>query len=252
MKITASSLAYYRRQLRDPSLTALLIIQVLITFVLIPASAAGERVPPSVPVALLLLVISIVVFVAEGRWTMFAGVGLMAASGIVGYIERSLPGLPARIGASGMSLLAYATLGYLVWRAVFGPGSVNAHRIRGAVVLYLTIGLIFASVDRIIAETIPGAYRGVPPVTDLRGFNAAMTYFSFATLTTVGYGDITPVAPIARSIAMLEAIAGMLFPRDTARPDRHAGHRDPALDAETPHAGQPSGEAAGGSRGLNP
>jgi hypothetical protein len=37
-------------------------------------------------------------------------------------------------------------------------------------------------------------------------------YFSFATLTTVGYGDIAPVAPIARSLSNLEALIGQLYP----------------------------------------
>jgi len=38
-----------------------------------------------------------------------------------------------------------------------------------------------------------------------------LTYFSFVTLTTLGYGDISPVSPIARSIAILEALTGTLF-----------------------------------------
>jgi len=38
-----------------------------------------------------------------------------------------------------------------------------------------------------------------------------MMYFSFVTLTTLGYGDITPLAPTARSLAMIEAVAGPMF-----------------------------------------
>jgi len=212
MKFTASSLRYYRAQLRDPSLTVLLAVQLLIIFVLVPVSASGAGLPPSVPAALLLTFMSIAVFLAEGRWTVFAGLGLLAASGSVVYMERGVPGMSSRVAVAGTSLLIYATLSTLVLRAVFGPGPINAHRIRGAIVLYLNIGLMFASVDRIIAETIPGAYHGLPPSENLRGLNAAMTYFSFTTLTTVGYGDITPVHPIARSFAMLESIIGPLFP----------------------------------------
>ena len=39
-----------------------------------------------------------------------------------------------------------------------------------------------------------------------------MIYFSVMTLTTVGYGDITPIHPMARALAMLEAVIGQLFP----------------------------------------
>jgi voltage-gated potassium channel Kch len=212
MKFTASSLGYYRARLRDPSLTALLAVQLLIIFVLVPVSASSTGLPASVPAALLLTFMSIAVFLAEGRWTVFAGLALLAASGGVVYMERGVPGMSSRIAVAGMSLLIYATLSTLVLSAVFGPGAINAHRIRGAIVLYLNIGLMFASVDRIIAETIPGAYHGLPPSENLRGLNAAMTYFSFTTLTTVGYGDITPIHPIARSFAMLESIIGPLFP----------------------------------------
>ncbi len=212
MKITPSSLTARRARLRDPSLTVLLAVQVLITFILLPASAAGFHLPSSVPVALLLAVMCIVIFVAHGRWTMFAGAGLLAASFGFAFFERGVPGLASRIIVAVTNFLTYATLSTLVARAVFGPGLVSAHRIRGAIVLYMNIGLMFASVYRILAETLPDAYHGLPPLSDPPGFNAAMTYFSFATLTTVGYGDIIPVHPIARSIATLEGIIGMIYP----------------------------------------
>jgi hypothetical protein len=56
-------------------------------------------------------------------------------------------------------------------------------------------------------STTGGAITGSPIE---RG--AALTYFSFATLTTTGYGDLVPVHPLARSLANLEAVIGQLFP----------------------------------------
>jgi len=55
----------------------------------------------------------------------------------------------------------------------------------------------------------PGAFSGH---TDESGTLAQWAYFSFVTLTTVGYGDMTPVALGARSLAMLEALVGQLYP----------------------------------------
>ncbi len=234
MKITVSSLTATRARLRDPSLTALLVVQVVITFILLPATAAGFHLPSSVPLALLLTVMCIVIFMAHGRWTMFAGVGLLAASFVFAFFERGLPGLASRIIVAITNFLTYATLSMLVSRAVFGPGLVSAHRIRGAIVLYLNIGLMFASVYRILAETLPDAYHGLPPLSDPPGFNAAMTYFSFATLTTVGYGDIVPVHPIARSIATLEGIIGLIFPATLLA-------RIVTAEAEARHDRQPRG-----------
>ena len=56
---------------------------------------------------------------------------------------------------------------------------------------------------------LPGAFAGH---TDESGGLADWIYFSFVTLTTVGYGDITPVALGARSLTMLEALVGQLYP----------------------------------------
>jgi len=52
----------------------------------------------------------------------------------------------------------------------------------------------------------------IPPnVNHLLGRRPELTYFSFSTLTTVGYGDIVPVAPMARVLAILEALIGQIF-----------------------------------------
>jgi Ion channel len=57
----------------------------------------------------------------------------------------------------------------------------------------------------------PHAFSGLDVVESPR-FANDLTYFSFVTLTTVGYGDILPVQPLARSLCTLEAIIGQLYP----------------------------------------
>jgi hypothetical protein len=54
----------------------------------------------------------------------------------------------------------------------------------------------------------PGAFTANTP---MQSTVSAWTYYSFITLTTVGYGDIVPVAPVARMLAMGEAVAGQLY-----------------------------------------
>lgn len=103
----------------------------------------------------------------------------------------------------------------LIARKVFGPGRVTAHRVQGAVLLYLNIAALFAIAYNgllghwpgAIMPSAGGAITGSPIE---RG--AALTYFSFSTLTTTGYGDLVPVHPLARSLANLEAVIGQLFP----------------------------------------
>jgi len=201
-----------REKLRDRSLTVLLIVQVLVLFVLVPGSAAGFRLPVAVPVTMLVVSMSSVIFLARQRWAMTAAIGLLAAT-MVTFVARSgWPGREADIAHALLVLATYATLNYVIMGAVFGPGRVTAHRIRGAVVFYLNLGLMFSLMDHVVADMVPGAFSNLPPVTDRQSFAAAMTYYSFGTLTSLGSGDIMPVHPIARSLASMEAVIGQLFP----------------------------------------
>jgi uncharacterized membrane protein len=60
-------------------------------------------------------------------------------------------------------------------------------------------------------EVDPGAFN-FPAVSDEGTLMSKLVYFSFTTLTTVGYGDVTAVNTAARSLALLEALTGQLFP----------------------------------------
>ena len=90
---------------------------------------------------------------------------------------------------------------------------VTGHRVRGAVAGYLLLGLSCAYAYALIDFVIPGAFQ--MPATDLQSRKAhfdAFLYFSIVTLTTLGYGDITAVHPVARSVVMIEALLGQLYP----------------------------------------
>jgi len=108
-------------------------------------------------------------------------------------------------------LILSITLGAVVGRAVFAPGAVSYHRIVGAVLLYLLIALAFVALFVFVGVLIPKAFSGLV-LEDNASFTSSAVYFSFVTLTTVGYGDIVPVHPIARSLCNLEAICGQLYP----------------------------------------
>jgi hypothetical protein len=99
-----------------------------------------------------------------------------------------------------------------VARVVFGPGRVSLHRVQGAIVLYLNFALFFFIIYRLMEVLVPGAFSNLPHSGSEYGSGAALLYFSFSTLTTLGYGDITPVHPLARSLANLEGVIGQLYP----------------------------------------
>jgi Ion channel len=112
---------------------------------------------------------------------------------------------------AGSWLIMGTTLGFVVARATFAAGRVTYHRVMGAVLLYLTIAVTFAALFTFLGTLVPKAFSGMS-VDDSPALASKLIYFSFATLTTTGYGDIAPVHPLARSLCNLEAIFGQLYP----------------------------------------
>jgi hypothetical protein len=110
------------------------------------------------------------------------------------------------------AMLALLAVLWTVSRIVFGPGRITAHRVRGAVVLYLTIAILFAWLYRLIAAVVPGAFSGLASRVGEHGALGPFLYYSLTSLTTVGFGDITPVEAFARNLTMFEAVLGQLFP----------------------------------------
>jgi hypothetical protein len=97
---------------------------------------------------------------------------------------------------------------------VYQEGPVSRHRIGGAVAAYLLIALVCAFGYLLIEFLISGAFHfpdRVPRIADIRLLRT-FYYFSVSTLTTLGYGDVTPVHPFARNLAMMEALIGQLYP----------------------------------------
>lgn len=113
----------------------------------------------------------------------------------------------ARI-ATLVAFMAFATVHIL--RDVLRAGSVTWDKISGAICAYLLIGVTWGLAYAWIALHDPTAFTtAAGPVDVLR--EPAMVYYSFVTLTTLGYGDITPVSHAARTLAWLEAAAGQIY-----------------------------------------
>jgi hypothetical protein len=85
----------------------------------------------------------------------------------------------------------------------------NLNVLSGAAAVYLLLALVWALSDRVIGGLAPGAFKGLSP--DQLSAWTQYLYFSLTTLTTLGYGDITPVNPFARVWAAFEAVVGVFY-----------------------------------------
>jgi hypothetical protein len=115
------------------------------------------------------------------------------------------------VSALLMTLLFSYTLGILV-RHIIEAKEISADLLFAAGCFYMLIGFAWSGIcitielikPRSFLQITAGGYRPVEHSADLM-------YYSFITLTTLGYGDITPQSPLTRSFAILEAITGVLF-----------------------------------------
>ncbi|HEX6239878.1 MAG TPA: potassium channel family protein [Polyangiales bacterium] len=106
-----------------------------------------------------------------------------------------------------LTALGFAFVVYEVLRHVLAAEPVTADKLYAAVSAYLLIGLLFASIYEALEFWQPHAFSLPHAGRDADG----LMYFSLVTLSTVGYGDIVPVLPPARVLAVLEAILGQLY-----------------------------------------
>jgi Ion channel len=198
------------RRLREQLLTLVLTLQLLILFVLPAARTAGLPLPHFVVRLVLSLFLVLALLLARGRGARRIMV-LSAALTLAGSVwHLAQPNMVSDAVSTAGQVLPQLALLWVVSSAAFGSGRATYHRILGAVVMYLGIGMIFVSLDIMLVHFLPDAFTHLS--TDPFELRQGLTYFSFSTLTTSSFGDILPVHPIARSLANLEAICGQLFP----------------------------------------
>jgi len=93
---------------------------------------------------------------------------------------------------------------------VLFEGDIDINKIIGSLTLYILLGLIWAVIYMILMVIDPTAFSGVEVTSWQEGF-ARMAYYSFVTLTTLGYGDILPKNHVAEFFVYMEAIIGVFY-----------------------------------------
>ena len=95
----------------------------------------------------------------------------------------------------------------VIVRDIIKTRLVSGQTLMAAMCLYLLIGILFALLYDSVGAVTPSGYFGSPKLDTIT--NAL--FFSFTTLTTVGYGNLVPATPFGQSLAMVEAVSGQIF-----------------------------------------
>lgn len=141
------------------------------------------------------LAVAIAIPVVAGRWLGF-------------FLESGFLTLMAHGGA----VLFLAFIVSIVLAHVLKDEEVTGDKINGAICVYLLIGLMWGLLFWVVETIRPGSFQMVQaPDGGTDEELSLFMYYSFVTMTTVGYGDVLPATPVARSLSMVEAVIGQIY-----------------------------------------
>jgi len=197
----------------DIALTMLLIFLLAYIFFLYPLGWVGSFRPLTTAFFSLILITGAIT-VSRNRVirTLVFSWGLLAF--ILMWVRYLFPYHTLIFVANCLALFFLVLLTSLILGQALREGPTTSHRIMGAVAAYLLIGMVWSLAYYLVALWIPGAFSIQGPIAqgDRESLQSQLFYFSFVTLTTLGYGDIAAVHPVARMLVILEGVIGQLFP----------------------------------------
>jgi hypothetical protein len=154
-----------------------------------------------------LILVSGAVAMADRSRALSAVSVIAVAALLVRWASALFPAAGLGVWREISTLVSLVALSGVTLALVLRPGPVTTRRIQGAISVYLLLGFTWAQAYELVALWHPGAFA---MAFGGRTSNQ-WTYYSFVTLTTMGYGDIMPVHPLARALAVLEALTGQLY-----------------------------------------
>ena len=203
----------------DAGLTLLLISLFLLLFVVYPLSRTGWIAKYLLEVLLVLVTASGVYALSDRRrlllWCVVALALLSFGLRLWPYAHLDRTSLLLSVASTMLFLIAVTAA---VLYRVLGKGRITPHRIQGAVAVYLMLGLIWALAYSLVFLCDPASFGLGPSLEGGLDLGAIQThgmsrliYFSFVTMTTLGYGDIAPHGKLAENLAILQALTGQIY-----------------------------------------
>jgi hypothetical protein len=190
---------------------SLLLLALCLMILANPAFGASAMGPKGLTMALLVILLLAIWALRVGRTTVIAFAALALASAAV---VLSVPDDThwMRPVANGTMALYTGVVTIALLRYVLDPHMINTDKVFGAVAAYVLIAITFACLFGMLQYLQTRAfYIAQPNDPDGRMSWSEVMYFSFTVLTSTGFGEITPITDMARSLIVLEQVLGVMY-----------------------------------------
>ena len=182
--------------------------------VFLAAGPLRRLLAPVVVLGLLITTVRVAVPHRTPRILLFsAGLGMIA----INIVGSWAPSRGLSMGAALLDTMFFGVIAFLILGEVLRADTITTDKIVGAVCAYLLIGATWAGAYAFVDILEPGSFgfpdSGVSETVNAGQFTSGnfYSYFSYVTLTTLGYGDIRPIGHAARTLAWMEAAFGQIF-----------------------------------------
>jgi hypothetical protein len=152
-----------------------------------------------------LVLISCVYAVSANRRSMVIALGIITPALVLGWVQPLFDQTNIQVASDILTAVAFGIVAYQVLRYALRSGRVDAEKVAAAVCVYLLIGVAWHDLYGLVDTFIPGSFNSALLT------KSDFLYYSFITLSTLGYGDITPVTGPAQALAYTEALVGQLY-----------------------------------------
>jgi voltage-gated potassium channel len=185
------------------------IVILLLLYPIFEANAVGQW---TLIILTMFLLIVGVYAVADTRLKLAAALVLAVIPIVTGWLSLVSPLKEVTLGYYGSTLLFFVFVTIMVLISVLKSPHIQRDTIYGGICVYLLIGLTYGMGFFVLDTILPGSFYPYP----VDSINRMMTlsdhfYYSFYTLTALGYGDVVPLTAAARTIAMFCVVSGVIY-----------------------------------------
>ncbi len=182
----------------------------LVLLIFLSVAIPGKYVESDMNMVLTSLVLISAVFTIHGKgkrfwWT----IGIFSVTMILNFMSFFIENQTLLVTSLISKIIFFMWEVLAIWHSISRKNFSLEQRILGSICIYLLIGLVWARLYALVEIFQSPAFQNFQgnPVSSLDN----LIYYSYATLTTLGYGDIIPISPIAKILSALESVVGMLY-----------------------------------------